>query len=457
LLTLRRPRNRVLPGLRTPEFVHKLLAAPLNHTHAVVIVAAALAVGAAFVLPGARFDSNPLNLQDPKVESVVTYKDLLAQHGSSPWSVVTLAENAHEAEQIAAKLKSIATVDSVETVEQFVPADQDAKLAVIGDLALTLGLDLDSTSPTAAPSSDDTLGALHTLDAALASHRGNPTGTAEAAAADLRTELGLLLSQLDTAAREELTQRLAKVEHALLASLPGRIATLVESLNAEPIGLESLPDEVRHRWVDPAGRYRVEIIPREDLEDPKALHRFIRDVRSVLPDATGSPIIYMEASDAVVRAFAQAFTYALLAISLILWVSMDRNIDVVLVLAPLLLAAMLTGAAVVLLGIPFNFANIIALPLLLGMGVDNGIHMVHRFRTAPPEDGVMLKTSTATAIGLSALTNTSAFGSLAVSPHTGTASMGVLLTVGILLTLACTMFILPSLMALLCKRPATQE
>jgi predicted RND superfamily exporter protein len=83
--------------------------------------------------------------------------------------------------------------------------------------------------------------------------------------------------------------------------------------------------------------------------------------------------------------------------------------------------------------------------------------MVHRFRTAPPEDGVMLKTSTATAIGLSALTNTSAFGSLAVSPHTGTASMGVLLTVGILLTLACTMFILPSLMALLCKRPATQE
>jgi hypothetical protein len=182
------------------------------------------------------------------------------------------------------------------------------------------------------------------------------------------------------------------------------------------------------------------------------MQRFVDEVRSVLPEATGSPIVYLEAGNAVVKAFIEAFTYALIAIAVLLWFSMSSRIDVVLVLSPLLLAALLTIGAIVLAGIPLNFANIIALPLLLGMGVDNGIHMVHRFRTAPPEDGLMLNTSTALAIGLSALTNVSGFGNLAVSPHSGTASMGVILTIGILITLACTMFILPSLMALLLRR-----
>jgi hypothetical protein len=170
-------------------------------------------------------------------------------------------------------------------------------------------------------------------------------------------------------------------------------------------------------------------------------------VRKVAPHATGLPVVYLESSAAVVRAFLEAFAYALTAITVVLFLTLQRRIDVLLVLLPLLFATVLTGAAITVLGIHFNFANIIALPLVFGMGVDNCIHMVHRFRTAPPRDGIVLHTSTAFAVILSALTNVSGFGTLALSPHLGMASMGMALTVGIVTTLLCSLLLLPSLLS----------
>jgi predicted RND superfamily exporter protein len=165
-----------------------------------------------------------------------------------------------------------------------------------------------------------------------------------------------------------------------------------------------------------------------------------------VPHATGVPVLFLESSDAVVQAFLQAFSYAIVAITLVLFLTMEKKIDVFLVLVPLLLASLLTGAAMTLAGVHFNFANIIALPLVFGMGVDNCIHMVHRFRTAPPKDGILLNTSTALAVVLSALTNISGFGSLSISAHRGMASMGVMLSIGILATLVCSMIVLPALL-----------
>lgn len=156
-------------------------------------------------------------------------------------------------------------------------------------------------------------------------------------------------------------------------------------------------------------------------------------------------MIILEAGDAVVRAFQQAIFLALISITVLFLILMRRKSDTLLVLLPLVLAGVLTGAALVLLDIPFNFANVIALPLLLGVGVDNGIHMVHRMRTAPPMNGLLLRTSTARAVLFSALTTIGSFGTLAVSPHRGMASMGQLLSIGIGLTLLCTLIVLPTL------------
>jgi predicted RND superfamily exporter protein len=222
------------------------------------------------------------------------------------------------------------------------------------------------------------------------------------------------------------------------------------------VSKENLPTNLREHWVSKDGRHRVAVFPRVNLNEDAALRRFVAAVRSVAPDAIGFPVIYLEAGDAVVKAFQQAFLLSLLAITVLLLILLRPKSDVLLVLLPLLLAGALTGAASVLFHIPFNFANIIALPLLLGIGVDSGIHMVHRMRTAPPSSGQMLQTSTARAVFYSALTTICSFGNLAVSPHRGMASMGILLTIGIGFTLICILVVLPTLMAA-GKRPATED
>ncbi|MBV9521925.1 MAG: MMPL family transporter, partial [Alphaproteobacteria bacterium] len=180
-----------------------------------------------------------------------------------------------------------------------------------------------------------------------------------------------------------------------------------------------------------------------DARDHAVLRRFVAAVRSVAPEATGSPVTILESGDTVLGAFIRAGWIAVAAITALLLVMLRRLRDVAVVLAPLLLAGLLTAATSVLAGLPLNYANIIALPLLLGIGVAFDIYFVMRWRAglAGP-----LQSSTARAVLFSALTTTTAFGSLALSSHPGTAEMGRLLTLSLFYTLLCTLFVLPALL-----------
>ena len=242
----------------------------------------------------------------------------------------------------------------------------------------------------------------------------------------------------------------------LLASLPGRLEALNASLDADYISLETLPDQLKRLWVSADGKRRIEIYPKQDMQDNRALREFVRGVQSVSPGVTGAPINNLEASDAVAAAFRQAFLYAFIAITLMLFILLTRKRDVFLVLVPLLTAALVTGGVAVLAGLPLNFANVIALPLLLGIGVDSGIHIIHRFRTDLPDGRNILATSSARAVIVSSLTTMGGVGNLALSPHAGTASMGMLLTLGIGVTLACMLLVLPALLTVV-GRPRGQS
>jgi predicted RND superfamily exporter protein len=199
----------------------------------------------------------------------------------------------------------------------------------------------------------------------------------------------------------------------------------------------------------------VEILPREDLGENVELVRFVDTVKEVVPEATGSAVTLLEFGRAVVRSFRQALGSAALAVALLLWLLWRRLGDMALVMAPLALAALLTVATAVLLDISFNFANVIVLPLLLGIGVDSGIHLVHRHRItieaagAPrPAERGLLETSTAQAVFFSALTTMASFGSLAFSDHVGFAGLGMLLLTGVAYTLLANLILLPALLAL---------
>ena len=246
-------------------------------------------------------------------------------------------------------------------------------------------------------------------------------------------------------------EKLALLEHALLASLPGRLDALNASLDADYISLDNLPAPLKRLWLSADGRRRIEIYPKQDMQDDTALREFVRAIQSVSPGVTGAPVMNLEASDAVATAFRQAFLYAFIAITIMLYILLARKKDVFLVLIPLLMAAVITGGISVLAGLPFNFANVIALPLLLGIGVDSGIHIIHRFRTDLPDGKNILATSSARAVVVSSLTTMGGVGNLALSPHAGTASMGMLLTLGIGVTLACMLLVLPALLTVVTR------
>jgi predicted RND superfamily exporter protein len=247
---------------------------------------------------------------------------------------------------------------------------------------------------------------------------------------------------------------MAELERRLVVLLPNRIKALRDSLQAEPVKLADLPADLKERAVTADGRARVDVYPTEDLSDRAALKRFVEAVRVMAPGASGTPVTILAAGDAVVSAFIEATIVSIVVIVLLLAVLLRNVRDVALVFAPLLLAASLTVVASVLLDRPFDFANVIVLPLLFGLGVANGIHYVARERDEANVEAVMA-TSTPRAVTLSALTTIGSFASMALSSHRGTAGMGILLTVAIGLALVATLVFLPALMVWL-RRPPTK-
>jgi predicted RND superfamily exporter protein len=245
---------------------------------------------------------------------------------------------------------------------------------------------------------------------------------------------------------EQQANALNNLSKSLLASLPGRLNLLNASLQADFITEENIPLDLKERWQSADGHYLLSIYPKENLNDNYEMRRFAEELYRVDPRIIGAPVVNIEAGDAVISAFIEALTYAIIAIALFLLVLLPHKFDVLLILSTLIFAVIVTAGISTLLNIPLNFANIIALPLLLGMGVDSGIHILHRYRTALPEHNNILATSSARAVIVSALTTMCSIGTLTFSPHAGTASMGNLLSIGIAMTLVATLFVLPGLL-----------
>ena len=443
LLTLMPLGARPMPRPRAEPLRRAIAAWPARHRRAVLTGALLATACACIALPSVRFDGNPIGLRDPGSESVTTFIELLSDRDTAPVAVSVLARDAAEASELAVKLESVDQVSGTRTLASFIPSDQRAKLALIEELDLLLGPDLGRTLAASHDSTDDRLMALDELikvverlesDAGV----GTDAGRLRAALVGLREAQPAVTAGADP---------LQRFERSLLDGLGEQLRLLRLSLTAGEVDVENLPVSLLERWIGEDGRHRVAIYPKSGLFDQEAMASFLEAVRRVAPGSTGTPVVYVESARVVVRAFQQAFVLALGCIVIVLFVLLGRLRPVMHVLLPLLMASILTVAVMVLLDVPFNFANVIALPLLLGVGVDNGIHMVHRMQAAPPADGNVLETSTARAVVASALTTVFSFGNLAFSPHPGTASMGLVLCIGLSIMLLASLLVLPALIA----------
>ena len=225
---------------------------------------------------------------------------------------------------------------------------------------------------------------------------------------------------------------------------PYTMQRLNTGLQAYEFSLADIPDYISSNWLSPSGVYKIIIDPKYDLNKTENLKAFAIEVQSIDDSVTGLPVSDLAAGDVIAEVFIQSFTTAVLVIFLVLLIILKSFRNTLLVVWPLILAGLLTAATNVLLDNPFNFANIIALPLLMGMGVDSGIHIMHRLHAGLGPSEHLLQTSTARGVFFSSLTTLLSFTSLAFTNHQGIASMGLLLAIGITFTLICTLVVLPA-------------
>lgn len=418
-------------------------ATPFNQTllrhRRMVMTGAAVAMAiAAAALPRLVFDFDPMKLKDPNTESMSTAVELMDDPLVNANTVSVLVKTPEEIRVLSEKLKTRPEVDRVQSLFDLVPQEQDIKLAALSDMALFLDPVVNPLSQQPAPTPKDILSSARaTLEAAnsylSSSHAAEPLRTA---AMQVRDAMQRLLERNDPFVAEQLST-------SLLTGFDDALAPLRAMLNAAPVDLDDLPDHFRETYVARDGRYRVQVFPADTTRDIDAMAQFTNAVRAVAPEAYGPPVVIYESGRIVTQAFATAGGLALIAITIVLLAMFRRIDDVLRVLAPLLLSVTLTLGACALIGFPLNFANIIALPLLLAVGVAYPIHFVSAWREG---ETLLLSSPAGRGMLFSALTDTAAFGSMSLATHEGTSSMGLLLTMALAFNLLATLIVLPAIL-----------
>jgi hopanoid biosynthesis associated RND transporter like protein HpnN len=440
------PGEAAAPGFKQLAPVDDFLD---RHRKPVLIGTLVVVVGAMPLLTHLRFDFNPLHLKDPHTESMATLLSLKDSPEAAVNNVHVLTPSLAAADKVAAHLRTLPEVGTVTTLSTFIPTDQTQKLLLINSAAQQL---LPALTQTPAPPSSDALRvaalkrAANQLSLAAEDHPGAGAAEAQHLSATLQK-----LAAADPAARD-------RAETAMSGTLTIALQQLAALLQPSEITRASVPPEIARDWVAADGRALVDIAPKvargADPGDDAMLKRFAHAVKTTEPDAIGGTISILHSADVIIKAFLEAAGWALVTITILLWLALRRLSDVLRTLIPLLVSALVTLELCVVFGMPLNFANIIALPLMLGVGVAFKIYFVMAWRNG--QTG-LLQSSLTHAVMFSAATTATAFGSLWLSHHPGTSSMGRLLALSLLCTLIGAVVFQPVLMGKPRARRASKE
>jgi uncharacterized protein len=406
-----------------------------RHRIAVIVVTILVVIFASPLLLFLRFDFDPLHLHSAKAESVATYLELRSDPQTGANAIDAVAPNLTAANATARRLAALPQVAQTRTLSNLIPADQDEKLVLIHAAATALDPSLNPGEIEPPPTDKEEVDALSSTADSLAKIAGDKPGRGAEAA----RRLGGLLSQLakaDRSARQ-------RTKRAFVQPLRFSLAQLRAELKAQHITIETIPTDLAREWITADGRARIEILPKGDPNNTETVRNFVQAVLASEPNATGQAVVLFEAGNTAVHAFMQSGIFALSAIALLLWGALRRIGDVLLTLVPLLVAGVVTLELCVVLDLPLNFANIIALPLLLGVGVAFKIYYIMAWRAGKTR---LLQSSLTRAVVFSSMTTATAFGSLWLSKHPGTSSMGELMALALACTMTAAVLFQPALM-----------
>jgi hopanoid biosynthesis associated RND transporter like protein HpnN len=433
LLSLLKPPREPYPlGYKVLAPVDSFLA---EHRIPILIITLAVVAAGLPLLYWLRFDFNPINLRSPTTEAVATYLALKDDPQSGANDIQVLEPSLTAADQTAAKLRALPQVARVVTLSSFIPDNQREKLPLIQDAAKTLVPVLNPSAAPPPPTDAQNVSMMNSTIDVLDRLAGNGAGAGAVAARRLTAAMSAL-AKADPSVRQ-------RAETVFVQPLRTALDDLRNLFKAQEVTRANLPAYLSRQWVTPEGQARIDVAPSGDSSNNTVLRDFASAVQSVAPTATEGPISILEARRAVVGAFLEAGACALISIGILLWITLRRFGDVLLTLVPLLLAGVVTLEICVLVDLPLNFANIIALPLLLGVGVAFKIYYIMAWREGQTN---LLQSVLTRAVTFSACTTATAFGSLWFSSHPGTSSMGKLLAISLLTTMAAAALFQPILM-----------
>ena len=386
------------------------------------------------------FNFSLVDLLPEDAESARLMERMLNDRELSANAVAVAAPSLHEARVLADALRAKPTVYSVIDPGLFLPANQGARLDRLRRLSDSLSQPPVASAPR---SVGDGLEALEDRIEGLTDLAMQQQPEVARRLEEALEKVSRVSDRVDEPDVVAGIERFAASVGDAARSARARIESTVAS---GPVTPEALPEPLRRRFVSSAGRYAVYAVPQQSMWDREALGAFIEDVRSVAPDATGFPETFYENAGLIQRGFLRAATYASIAVLFLLATDFRSRRDVLLAVAPVVLGTVWMIGGMRIFGVPYNLANIVGLPLIIGVGIDNGVHLMHRFREC--RSMIEAMTHTGTAVTLSSLTTMVGFGALALASHRGLASMGIMMLLGVGACLLMAIVALPAALSL---------
>lgn len=419
-------------------FVHTMTSLVANHSKATATVTLIVAVILTGIASQATFDYSTLSLKDPDSEAMTTLRELQDENIMTDYALTYLADDLASANEVKQRLADLPEVAEVRTPDDYLPTDQEENFYILEDAGFFLESVFEPVMIDE-PFTDDE------FQAQLGLLERNLENNLEESDSELVESLQSLLNEV-RALRMGDAETPAAFTRLIVPPIKTEIAWLETALFPDEVTLEDLPDNMRDRLRSEQGQVVVSITPAEDVVPVDAMRRFTEAVMSVVPEVTGRPVLDLGIGDIVVRAFMIAIGLAVISIFIILLLTLRSLTDAILVFIPLAMTAMLTLAVSVVIDLPLNMANVVVIPLIFGLGVDNGIHIVKRFHQCADVND-LVHCSTPKAVFLSNLTTLGTFCALSFSTHQGIYSIGVLLTVALTALMFLTIVSLPALLA----------
>jgi hopanoid biosynthesis associated RND transporter like protein HpnN len=410
-----------------------------SHYKLIITVCCVLVLGASLSLRTAHFDYNLLNLQTKGTEAVKYEMRILENAGRSAWSAAMLADSLEEVQQKETQLKTLPTIENVESIAAMVPKYQEENLQYIRENLSPLLSELYVEE-------DNEPFSLKALNKTFKRIRFKLQGKAEDKVAQAAREIDKFLETSKAIAPELAEKKIEQFSEELFVDYRGLMADLKKNAEPKLVEISEIPKSLRDRYISKQGKYLITIFPSVDIWNLDERKRYLKDLRSVDANVTGSAVHMFNSTRLMTEGYINGGIYAMTAIIIYVFIVFRNLRTVFFILLPVIAGSIWTMGIMELTGLKLNMANLVILPLILGIGVVNGIHIIHRYREE--KDKNVLGKSTGQAVILSSFTTMIGFGSMMVADHYGVFSLGLVLTLGVFCCLIASITFLPALLKL---------